>query len=205
MGASSFVLLGNFASLRQSCAHILYLCSVFSVMQAHTAGVVKPKATEILAPPPRSGSFSVYAQKLTALAFVWLCCIVVWGNVANLATARGICILRCRLQITFSVITWIYSSFLLVLNYLTEASTLSRTGCFSHGLEAQFTAFMIILWIPVLATTSSNNYENVATWFSWLGFFGSIYASYKAYHSFKEEDLPSSLPEGFNEEDYVYG
>lgn len=73
-------------------------------------------------------------------------------------------------------------------------------------MDSQFTAILIFLWIPVVASVSTfNGAPMVATWFAWLGFFGSIYATYQAYHSFKEGDLPSDLPEGYDEEDYVYG
>lgn len=175
-------------------------------MQAYTAGVARPKATEILAGPPRSGSFSVYAQKLTALVFIWLCAIVVWGNVANAANIRNTCNSRCAVQLAFGVLTWLYVSVLLLLNFLAERQSLSRHGCFSHGLEVQWIAVLVLTWIPVIASASSIDAAPlVATWFAWLGFIGSFYATYKAYHSFKEEDLPSPLPEGFDEEDYVYG
>lgn len=175
-------------------------------MQAYTAGVARPKATEILAAPPRSGSFSVYSQKLTALAFVWLCAIVVWGNVANYASVLGKCVARCGLQIGFAVLAWLYVSTLLIFNYLAEKGTFSRNGCFSHGLEVQWIGSLVVVWIPVLVSTSTVDAAPVvATWFAWGGFFGAFYATYKAYHSFKEEDLPSALPDGFDEEDYVYG
>lgn len=181
-------------------------------MQAYTAGVARPKATEILSAPPRSGSFSVYSQKLTALAFVWLCAIVVWGNVANFASVSvstvttDACDARCGVQIGFAVLAWLYVSGLLILNYLTEKNSMSRNGCFSHGLEVQWIGFLVVLWIPVLVSTSTVGAAPVvATWFAWGGFFGAFYATYKAYHSFKEEDLPSALPDGFDEEDYVYG
>lgn len=175
-------------------------------MQAYTAGIARPTATEILSAPPRSGSFSVYSQKLTALAFVWLCSIVVWGNVANVASVLGNCTNRCGVQIGFAVLVWLYVSVLLVCNYLTESELLSRHGCFSHGAEVQGISAMVILWIPVLVSISAVNAAPiVATWFAWGGFLGSFYATYKAYHSFKEEDLPSSLPQGYEEEDYIYG
>lgn len=175
-------------------------------MQAYTAGIVKPKATEILAPPPRSGSFSVYAQKLTALVFVWLCAIVVWGNNANVAGVANKCSVLCIIQIVCAVLVWVYVTVLLILNFLTEnGKTLSRTS-FSHAVEAQFTVVLIFLWLPVVFVASSlNAAAPVAIWFAWFGFFGSIYATYKAYHCFKEEDLPSDLPEGYDEENYVYG
>lgn len=174
-------------------------------MQAYTS--LKPtKATEILSPPPKSGTFSVYSQKLTALAFVWLCSVVVWGNVTNFAGIARKCPLRCGFQIAFGVIAFVYVSILLALNALTECNVINRVDRFSHGVEAQFTAVLTFLWIPLVASSSTyQSPTHIATVFSWLGFFGSIYASYKAYHSFKEEDLPSPIPDGFDEENYVYG
>lgn len=176
-------------------------------MQVYTAGLSRPKAIELLSGPPRSGTFSVYSQKLAALAFVWLCSIIVWGNVSNYATIRGQCEARCAIQIAFALLVWVYVSMLLLLNFLAESQSLSRQGCFSHGTEAQWTGLVIFLWMPVLVSVSTINElpTIVATWFAWLGFFGACYASYKAYHSFKEEDLPSPSPGGFDEEDYVYG
>lgn len=178
-------------------------------MQNYNSGVAKQKTTEILTPPPRSGHFSVYAQKLSAQAFVWLCFSVVWGNVANYAGARDSCNSNCGVQIAFAVIGWFCVSFILVLNCFAEKESHWRDGCFSHALEAQFTALLVLLWIPIVATASTVGDELgtpiVATWFSWLGFLGSFYATFKAYHSFKEEDLPSERSDGFDEEDYVYG
>ena len=148
-------------------------------------------------------------RKLTALAFVWLCSIVSWGHAANIASVIGKCTARCGFQVTIGVVSWVYTSVLLVLNYLTESDRLSRTGCFSHGMEVQLMAALIILWIPGVGAASVADLESpssvVSIWFAWLAFFGSIFTTYKAYHSFKEEDLPSALPEGFDEEDYVYG
>lgn len=174
-------------------------------METYQPGM-KAKVAEILSAPPRSGHFSIYAQKLSAQAFVWLCGIVVWGNVVNKASIIKECGVSCAFQITFALLTWIIASIILGLNYLAESSLSWRTGCFSHGVEAQLTAVLVILWIPVVATVSSiGAAPRVATWFAWLGFLGSMYATFKAYHSFKEEDLPSDLPDGFDEEEYVYG
>lgn len=183
-------------------------------MQVYASTGAPPQATEILSSPPRSGSFSVYSQKLTALAFSWLCAIVVWGNVANYAGVIDKCSKRCDVQIAFGVLAWIYTSILLMFNYLTEKEFLSRTGFFSHGAEIQWIAFLVILWVPVVVSTSTVGSLNLsadditpflAIWFAWGGLFGAMYATYKAYHSFKEEDLPSAPPDGYNEADYVYG
>lgn len=83
---------------------------------------------------------------------------------------------------------------------------MSRTGCFSHGLEVQLVSVGVIMWVPLVATVSSvGNAPMITVWFAWLGFFSTIYASFLAYHSFKEQDLPNGLPAGFDEEENVYG
>ena len=184
-------------------------------MQPYESGV-KQQAMQILTQPPRSGSFSVYAKKLTALGFVWLCSLVVWGNVANVLGTRGnnggYPRGRFVLILIFGLFCWALASFLLICNYFAERATISRDGFFKHAVEAQITALLVIIWIPVVGAASHQYglpYESVTPpatiWFSWLGFFACIYATLKAYHSFKEEDLPSDLPEGYNEEEYVYG
>jgi hypothetical protein len=174
--------------------------------------VGKPRHEEILGPPPRSGHVSVYAQKLTGLAFVWLCSIVVWGHTANIGSALRKCGNSCRFQIVMGVVTWLFSSVLLLFNYLCERGSMARTGFFSHGLEVQLIAVLALLWIPLVGAvsavkkgTSGFSTPTLTVWFAWLGFFASLYGTFKAYHSFKEEDLPTPIPSGFDEEDIVYG
>lgn len=170
------------------------------------AMVGKPKATDILSPPPKSGTMSVYAQKLTALAFVWLCSAVVFGHVVNVAFALRTCAALCRWHLVLGLASWLYTSVLLALNYLTETGNMSRAGCFSHGLEVHLIFALVIPWtLGVFTVSLYGAATRLTMWFAWFAFFGSIYATYKAYHSFKEEDLPSALPEGFDEEDFVYG
>lgn len=166
----------------------------------------KGNPEEVLSPPPRSGYISVYAQKLTAVAFVALCALVVWGHTANIGAARRNCGSSCRFQIIFGVVIWLFASILLLFNYLCERGSMARTGFFSHGLEAQLIALLVILWIPLVASCSSvGKAPSLTIWFAWLGFLGSIYATFKAYHSFKEEDLPTDIPPEYDEEGYVYG
>jgi hypothetical protein len=175
------------------------------MMQAYTHGG-KPQAEEILGPAPRSGHVSVYAQKLTALAFVSLCAVVVWGHTANIGAAGKSCGSSCRFQIVVGVVVWLYSTILLLFNYMCERGSMMRTGFFSHGLEVQLIAILAVVWIPLVGSVSAVNKAPLLTvWFAWLGFFGTMYATFKAYHSFKEEDLPSAIATGFDEENYVYG
>jgi hypothetical protein len=180
-------------------------------MQAYShAG--KSRHDEILAPPPRSGHVSVYAQKLIVLAFVWLSSLVVWGHTANVSSASRKCGSTCRFQIVMGVVLWLFSSVLLLFNYLCERGSMARTGFFSHGLEVQLIAVLALLWIPLVGAVSAVQKGSSAfsapvltIWFGWLGFFASLFATFKAYHSFKEEDLPTPIPSGLDEEDIVYG
>lgn len=174
-------------------------------MQAYVQGG-KARAEELLGPPPRSGHVSVYAKKLTTLAFVSLCAVVVWGHTANMGAANRTCPSNCIFQISFAVLIWLYVGLLLLFNYLCEKGSMQRTGFFSHGLEVQLVGLAVLLWVPLVASVSAiNKASSLSIWFAWLGFFGNIYATFLAYHSFKEEDLPSQVPAGFDEEDYVYG
>lgn len=95
---------------------------------------------------------------------------------------------------------------LLVANYFAEGRRNWREGWFTHGREFYLIGLLVVVWLPGVATVSSHEGgDNLQRWFTWLAFFGSIYASFKAYHSYKEEDLPTVLPDGFDEEDFVYG
>jgi hypothetical protein len=137
---------------------------------------------------------------------VSLCSLVVWGHTANIGGAVRSCGGDCRFHIVVGVVAWLYTSMLLLFNYMCERGSMARTGFFSHGLEVQLIAILVIVWIPLVGSVSSvGSAPTLTVWFAWLGFFGSLYATFKAYHSFKEEDLPSGIPSGFDEENYVYG
>lgn len=175
-------------------------------MQSYTPVGVKTKATQLLGPSPVSGSISVYAQKLTSLAFVTLCSTVVAGHEGNYASAFGKCPRLCRWHITLGVFSLVYSLSLLLANHLAEGRRISREGWFTHGREVHLIGILAVFWLFGACTVSTHNGgDQIVRWFTWLAFFGSIYATFKAYHSFKEEDLPTVLPNGFDEEDFVYG
>lgn len=167
--------------------------------------LVKPSMRTILSPPSRVPVLSVYITKLVALAFVWLCSIVVWGHEANVAGVQAQCQARCIVQIVFSAASWLFASILLFLNYKAESNRDGQEG-YTGSLEPQLITFLVIIWTIVITSASTRNGADFVTiWFSWLGFFGSIYATFKSYHSLKEADLPSNLPDNFDEENYVYG
>eukprot|EP00171_Calliarthron_tuberculosum_P007310 IDg7310t1 len=165
-------------------------------MQSYTPVGGKTKPTELLGPPPVSGSISVYAQKLTSLAFVTLCSTVVAGHEANFASAFGNCKSSCQLHITLGVFSFVFSLSLLFANRLAEGRTISREGWFSHRHEMYLIGVLIVVWlIGVGSVSSQDRGEELVRWFAWLAFFGSMYATFKAYHSSKEEDLPTVLPD----------
>ncbi len=175
-------------------------------MSTYAALSGKSKSNQILAPPPESGRISVYAQKLTSLAFVVLCSVVFFGHEANRAGALKQCSHMCRWHIALGLFTFIYSAILLLANHLAEGRRISRDGWFTHGREVHLIALLFVLWtLGVITVSTKDGGDGVTLWFAWLAFFGSAYATFKAYHSFKEEDQPSVLPDGFDEEDFVYG
>lgn len=177
------------------------------MMQSYAPlAVAKTKANQILSGAPESGSISVYAQKLTSLAFVTLCSVVFLGHVGNRAAAYGACHGLCRWHLSLGVLTALYSAMLLIANQLAESRRLSRDGWFSHGREVHLVAFLFVMWIfGVITVSTYEGGDALMRWFAWGAFFGSAYATFKSYHSFKEEDLPTVLPDGFDEEDFVYG
>ena len=175
-------------------------------MQGYAPLSGKSKSDQILGPPPASGSISVYEQKLTSLAFVTLCSVVFFGHQVNLAGAWKACEGLCRWHISLGVISGLYTGILLLCNQLAESRSISRDGWFSHGREVHLVAVLVLLWtFGVITVSTHNGGDGIMRWFSWGAFFGSIYATFKSYHSFKEEDLPTPLPDGFDGEDFVYG
>ncbi|PXF45871.1 hypothetical protein BWQ96_04408 [Gracilariopsis chorda] len=173
-------------------------------MQPHNAAnILKPVPKTILSPPSRTGTLSVYATKLVALAFVWLCSTVVWGHQANVAGVIDKCDAQCIVNLIFSIISWLCTSAILFMNYRAESA---RTDGYNGGCEPQVTALLVFFWIFVVASASTHgDVDFIIVVFAWLGFFGSIFATFKSYHSFKERDLPTVMPENYDEEDYVYG
>lgn len=175
-------------------------------MQSYAALGGKSKAPDILTPPPATGAISVYAQKLTALAFITLCSTVVFGHQANIAFASRSCDGLCGWHIALGVGSFFYSLVLLLLNHLAEGGQISRDGCFTHGREVHLVLALIVWWgFGIITVSLHRATDGLVLWFSWLAFFGSVYCTFKAYHSFKEEDLPTVLPDGFDGDDFVYG
>lgn len=58
-----------------------------------------------------------------------------------------------------------------------------------------------------MGVTSSfgNGFRNVTTWFAWIGWASVGFVVLKAYHAWVESDLPTPNPEGFDDDDYIYG
>eukprot|EP00184_Porphyridium_aerugineum_P000137 CAMPEP_0184693072 /NCGR_PEP_ID=MMETSP0313-20130426/1370_1 /TAXON_ID=2792 /ORGANISM="Porphyridium aerugineum, Strain SAG 1380-2" /LENGTH=194 /DNA_ID=CAMNT_0027151033 /DNA_START=136 /DNA_END=720 /DNA_ORIENTATION=- len=155
----------------------------------------------------RTGDLSPYAQKIVAEAFVWLCSLIVWGAAADECTQLGGCDGFAGWQVACGILSWLFMSFILFMNYVCESGKSSRYGWFSHRFEMQMLIFPCLLWVPGVATTSSRNSEasGVAVFFAWLAFLGSFWSVLKAYFSFREEDEPDVIPSGVKVHPYIYG
>lgn len=176
-------------------------------MQPYSSvGGVKSKSQQILGPPPTSGTISVYVQKLSSLAFVTLCSVVFWGHQANLSAVHTECLPMCRWHISLGVFASLYGMILLIANYMGEKQQISRDGWFTHGREVHLILVLVLLWTLGVVTVSTKNRgtDGLMTWFAWLSFFGSVFATFKAYHSFKEMDLPTVHPD-LDGNEHVYG
>jgi len=176
-------------------------------MQPYSSVVgVKSKSQQILGPPPTSGTISVYVQKLTSLAFVTLCSVVFFGHQANLSAVTGECAEMCRWHISLGVFAAVYGLLLLTANYMGEKQQISRDGWFTHGREVHLIAILVLIWTLGVVTVSTRNKgtDGLMTCFAWMAFFGSLFATFKAYHSFKEMDLPTVHPD-IDVNEHVYG
>lgn len=146
-----------------------------------------------LSAPPRSGEFSPYAQKLGTQAFVWLCSIVVFGSAANFNfEVEGKCLGLCRFSIAAGAVSFSCLTLLLIGHILVGTRKLDRSSWLSSDTEKRFMTILAFWWAIASATASAiSNKEpyrpTLPFVFSWLAFFGSMVASYKAYHASKEE------------------
>ncbi|KAA8495312.1 hypothetical protein FVE85_1467 [Porphyridium purpureum] len=161
-----------------------------------------------------SGDLSPYAQKIISESFVWLASLIVWGSGCDFATkynrgtpVDGTCNGICVWQIICGLMSWLFMTFILVMNFMCETGRASRYGWFSHKFEMQLLFVPCLIWIPGVAAISARDSPAVgsAVFFSWMCFAGSFYAATKAYRSFREEDEPDPIPKAYLENPYIYG
>lgn len=155
-----------------------------------------------LSGPPRSGELSPFAQKIATQAFVWLASIIVFGATADVARVSGRCNSLCSYGVATGVVSFIFTSMIMVAHYMCWAGTMDRNGWFTSAAERRFMIALVMWWGPgvgglsaVLRNNSGASFHTngVAIFFGWLAFFGSIYGAYKCYHVQQEEESYMNL------------
>lgn len=157
----------------------------------------RTERSPFLSGPPRSGELSPFAQKLAAQCFIWLASIVVFGSTADFATSNNRCSSLCRFGIATGVLSFIATTLILVAHYLTWSSKVHKSSWFSSAAEKRIMFGLAIWWTVGVSclsafgkadgNTAVRHTSELAIMFGWLAFFGSIYGTYKAYHSQREE------------------
>lgn len=153
-----------------------------------------------LSTAPRSGELSLFAQKLVAEAFVWLCSIIVVGSTVDFSSRSKIgCTSLCGFGIATGVVSVLISSIILFGQYLAFTNRVDKGGWFSSVAEKKSMMFLTVWWAigvatlsavephPQLRRTPVLHTTHVGILFGWLAFFVSIFGAYKAHHAGKEE------------------
>mmetsp|Transcript_14432 Transcript_14432/g.29518 ORF Transcript_14432/g.29518 Transcript_14432/m.29518 type:complete len:175 (-) Transcript_14432:1061-1585(-) len=158
----------------------------------------------------KATNLSPYSEKLVLESLVMLFSVIEFGRTSESVSRAGGagCEGLCAWSILSGVVSFVFAGVVLLLNYLCANAQLSRYGFFSHKFEMYMMMALTLWWVPGVATASAINNAHksgVGTFFAWASFFGSILATYKAYHSYKEEDEPDSVPYGYDEGAYIYG
>lgn len=141
---------------------------------------------------PRSGVLSPFAYVLAAEAFIWLGSIVVFGSMADFAQ-NGLfsCQALCKTNIAIGVLSFFFTSVLLVLHYLNWTSKTSKSTWFSPSFNMRALVTLTAWWTIGVSTLSAVRIgpqaTNLAVFFGWLTFFACIFGAYKSYHSAREE------------------
>mmetsp|Transcript_10706 Transcript_10706/g.22754 ORF Transcript_10706/g.22754 Transcript_10706/m.22754 type:complete len:179 (-) Transcript_10706:574-1110(-) len=143
---------------------------------------------DMKAPQERS-RISPYAMKLVVQVTMWMSSIIVFGSTAELSSNRGTCNAACGYAVAVGVISFLHLTLLLLCNFLTEINRLSRQTWFSHQFETFNMYLLVFWWTPGVANIASVRSQTPGPGqvFGFVAFFGSMYGSFKAYHSHKEE------------------
>lgn len=149
---------------------------------------------------PKSGQFSPVALKLFTELLIWLCSLIVIGNLANQANKLNKCYSLCVSSIVFASFSFIIISALLLLHLM---SFIGKMSGFSSRGEMYLLCIPLLFWIPGVSTLSSVQKRNdadgffeatgVAQFFGWLAFFACLYGAFKAYQAGKEEALRQKM------------
>lgn len=156
------------------------------------------RPSAFLSGPPKSGESSPFALKIAAEAFVCLCSVVVFGSTADYKTQARPCTSLCKFGIATGVISFLISGVILVGQLLILTNRAEKSGWFSPKAEQKGMIFLSVWWIIGVAFLSAlepfpgtklpiPHASGIGIIFGWLALFGSIFASYKAYHALEEE------------------
>ncbi|CAN8070749.1 unnamed protein product [Agarophyton chilense] len=167
---------------------------------------------------PRSGEISLYAQKIVCEAFVCLCSIVVFGSTSDFASSTDRCSSLCAASIVFAVVSFLTAGTLLAFHFFQWKGKTEVMAWYTSQREKQAMFGLAVWWIfgvsilscventalPVVVPHTSE----IAIFFGWLAFFGSIYGAYKAHNAREEERLTLQFEENFatqaaEEEEYA--
>ena len=152
-----------------------------------------------LSPPPRSGEFSPFAEKIILEALVWLCSIVVFATCADMSKSKASegcrrcnCGGRCIASLVMGLLSFFLLSALLGRHILVACNKMNSSSWFSSAREKHLMMFLALWWAIIAAVASAyddieSTFPVLAFVFSWAAFFGCVVGSYKAYHSEKEE------------------
>lgn len=158
-----------------------------------------------LSGPPRSGELSPFAQKLAAQIFIWLCSLVVFGSTLEFSSDDDKeCSKLCKFHIVTGLISFLFSSSLLISHYLTWSNKVEKTAWFSGKAELRSMVCLTVLWICGAAALSAiekcdkdcdtgpdpelqEHARGLAIIFGWLALFACVFGSYKTYHTSKED------------------
>jgi hypothetical protein len=114
-----------------------------------------PSRPAFLSGPPRSGELSPFAQKVATQAFVWLCSVIVFAATADFSRATNTCSSLCGYAIAAGVVSFLFSSLILVAHYLCWAGRIDRNGWFTSAAEMRFMVALVIWWGPAVGGLSS--------------------------------------------------
>uniref|UniRef100_A0A7S0ZEG6 MARVEL domain-containing protein n=1 Tax=Timspurckia oligopyrenoides TaxID=708627 RepID=A0A7S0ZEG6_9RHOD len=136
-----------------------------------------------------------YAIKLMVQVTMWIASIIVFGSTSQ-ANGNG-CSTQCAYAITTGLLSFIFLSFLLIFNFLAEINRLSRQVWFTYQFEAFCMYLLILWWIPGVANIASVRSATPGNGevFAFVAFFGSIYGSFKAYHTYVEDNYRRAIEE----------
>eukprot|EP00180_Rhodochaete_pulchella_P000300 Plantae.Rhodophyta-Rhodochaete_pulchella.ctg121.p1 GENE.Plantae.Rhodophyta-Rhodochaete_pulchella.ctg121~~Plantae.Rhodophyta-Rhodochaete_pulchella.ctg121.p1 ORF type:complete len:200 (-),score=37.71 Plantae.Rhodophyta-Rhodochaete_pulchella.ctg121:310-909(-) len=138
----------------------------------------------------RRTDLNPYQTKIVTQGFVLLASVVVFGSVADEANYTEECGGLCVYGLIVGLFSAVFLAIVLFLNYLSKQGSLSRSGRFSHRFEMQLMMFLVVWWTAGVGGVASAEKitTGVGVVFAWLAFLGSIFATFKAFQTRKEED-----------------